>query len=208
MANNKQPRGFWQNVQLLALVGVIVGFPLVSFLVNMKGAEAGRNFYSELKQNLGKIPTFSLNNSTNETITSETYKGKVRVASWTTDVSRDSVLSVLNSLLMTPQLSEDVDNLQFLTFDVSTDSTKTALFQQQLPAKRRPYLQILRGGKDLSAAIKLPNDFSFALLDTAGTIRRFYDIREGKERTKLVEHISASYIRRKKNVEKRDQKDL
>jgi hypothetical protein len=46
------------------------------------------------------------------------------------------------------------------------------------------------------------------LIDTAGVIRRFYDIRQETERRKLIEHIAVMPIRKKKSVEKRDQKTM
>ena len=45
-----EPKNPYKKLQMILLVGVIVLFPLISFIINMKGSEKGRIFYSEIKK--------------------------------------------------------------------------------------------------------------------------------------------------------------
>ena len=48
-----------RSLQIALVVGLIVAFPIISVIINFKGAENGREFYKGVKNNLGQIPTFS-----------------------------------------------------------------------------------------------------------------------------------------------------
>lgn len=209
MTSTEIPKNRFKTLQMWLLVGVIVLFPLISFFVNMKGLERGRAFYGELKANLGNFPPFMLKNYNSNTLTdAAVYTGQIRIASWLSMDSRDSVLSVIRALSRTEQLQEEIDNLHFFTFDLTTDSTFTANYAQHLSPKERERWLILRGGEEVAENIKLPNLFSVALVDTLGIIRHFYDIRQSEERRKLIEHIAVMPIKKKKKVEKKDQKKM
>jgi hypothetical protein len=202
------PNNPYRKLQMVLLVGVIVAFPLISFIVNMKGAEKGRVFYGEIKNNLGKLPEFNLRSYTDPNAESANSKGKTRVVSFLSTESRDSVLSVMKAISRTEQLREEIDNLNFMTFDLTSDSLVTAQYVQTISPNERQNWQILRGGNDVASEIKLPNAFNFALIDSANTIRRFYDIRQEEERRKLIEHIAVMPIHKKKSIVKREQKTM
>jgi hypothetical protein len=202
------PNNPYRKLQMILLVGVIVAFPLISFVVNMKGAEKGRIFYGEIKNNLGKLPEISLRSYTDPSAESANSKGKTRVASFLSMESRDSVLSVMKSISRTEQLREEIDNLNFMTFDLTTDSAFTTKYVQNISPNERQNWQVLKGGSEIAEAIKLPNAYSFALIDSASVIRRFYDIRQEEERRKLIEHIAVMPIHKKKSIEKRNQKTM
>ena len=104
----------YRKLQMILLVGVIVLLPIISFIVNMKGAERGRAFYGDIKNNLGQLPAFNLRSYTDPNVESANSKGKTRVASFLSLASRDSVLSVMKTLSRTDQLREEIDNLNFL----------------------------------------------------------------------------------------------
>lgn len=208
MEQQEAAKSPYRKLQMILLVGVIVAFPLISFIVNMKGAEKGRAFYGDIKNNLGKLPEFNLRSYTDPNTEAGKSKGKTRVASFLSLNSRDSVLSVMKAISRTEQLREEIDNLNFMTFDLTTDSVFTGNYVQTISPNERQNWQILRGGNEVAQAIKLPTEYSFALIDTAGVIRRFYDIRQMDERRKLIEHIAVMPIHKKKSVEKRDQKAM
>ena len=44
-----------RKFQIAVVVSLIVGFPLISILVNIKGAQNGKVFYSNIKNNLGQL---------------------------------------------------------------------------------------------------------------------------------------------------------
>ena len=206
MTQQKTVKNPYRKLQMILLVGIIVAFPLISFIVNMKGAEKGRAFYGDIKNNLGKLPEFNLTSYTDPNTEAANSKGKTRVVSFLSLNSRDSALSIMKAISRTEQLREEIDNLNFMTFDLTTDSAFMAKYVQTISPNERQNWQILKGGNEVAIAIKLPNEFSFALIDTANIVRRFYDIRQMDERRKLIEHIAVMPIHKKKSVEKRDQK--
>ena len=197
-----------RKFQIAVVVSLIVGFPLISILVNIKGAQNGKVFYSNIKNNLGQLPDFSVVGWNNDTITTAGLRGNVTVVSFTSSESRDEVMNTLKPIVKTEQFREEVDNLQFLTFDLSNDSVFHRNYLQNLNARDRELWHILRGGGNLPNQLKLSDNFTVTLIDTAGVIRRFYDIRKPADRKMLVEHLAIMPIKRKKNVEKKDQKNF
>lgn len=195
--------------QVIVVTLFLVVLPLVTFWVQSSGAAEGRELYKDLKQNLGLMPaSFAVTNYSNEPFESDKLRGQTLVVSWATPQSRDSVLSVMRTINRIPQFQEEVDNLQFVTFDTSTDSTFFKNYYAGLTRNEREKWQILRGGADIQQSIKLPNDYAIALVDSSGIIRRFYDIREPKERRILIEHISIMPLKKKKTIEKKNQKQM
>ena len=203
---NTKSRGIFQVLMVTLFLVVI---PLVTFFVQRKGMAEGQELYKDLKKNLGQMPAqFAATNYSNERFDAAVLRGQTLVASWATLQSRDSILAVMRTINRIPQFQEEVDNLQFLTFDTSTDSTFFKNYYINLTQNERAKWFLLRGGNDVQQTIKLPTDFSIALIDTGGIIRRFYDIREANERKLLIEHISIMPLKKKQSVEKKDQKTM
>jgi hypothetical protein len=203
MENSKSR--FWQ---IALLVGVVVLMPIISILVNFKGAEQGQKFYSTLKYNYGKMPTLKNVSWFNDSINSEKMKGKVMVVSFITPETRDTIMNVINPIIKTEQFREEVDNLSFLTFDVKEDSTYSTNYLKNMNDGDRRLLKILRGGSNILPAFKMPNPYSIVLVDTAGDMRYYYDTRKMEDKRLLVEHISVMPIKMDKKPQKRDQKQF
>ena len=203
LRNNKT-----RSLQIALVVGLIVAFPIISVIINFKGAENGREFYKGIKNNLGKLPNFSSIGWNNDTLTSANLKGKVLIVSFASDSSREEVMNTLKPIVKTEQLREEIDNLNYLTFDLTNDSIFNKNYLQNLNTRDREMWHILRGGTQLPAQMKLSSNYIVSLIDTAGVIRRFYDVRNPVDKKLLVEHISIMPIRKKVNVEKKDQKSL
>ena len=197
-----------RSLQIALVVGLIVAFPIISVIINFKGAENGRAFYKGIKNNLGTLPTFSSIGWNNDTLTSANLKGKVLIVSFASDSSREEVMNTLKPIVKTEQLREEIDNLNYLTFDLTNDSIFNKNYLQNLNTRDRELWHILRGGNELPAQMKLSSNYIVSLVDTAGVIRRFYDVRNPIDKKLLVEHISIMPIRKKVNVEKKDQKSL
>ena len=197
-----------RSLQIALVVGLIVAFPIISVIINFKGAENGRAFYKGIKNNLGTLPTFSSIGWNNDTLTSANLKGKVLIVSFASDSSREEVMNTLKPIVKTEQLREEIDNLNYLTFDLTNDSIFNKNYLQNLNTRDREMWHILRGGNELPAQMKLSSNYIVSLIDTAGVIRRFYDVRNPIDKKLLVEHISIMPIRKKVNVEKKDQKSL
>jgi hypothetical protein len=203
MENSKSR--FWQ---ISLLVGVVVVMPVVSVIINLKGAEKGITFYKTLKNNYGKIPQLNSLTWFNDSINSEKMKGKVMIVSFITPENRDTIMNVLNPIIKTDQFREEVDNLTFLTFDVKEDSLYSVNYLKGMNGGDRRLMKILRGGNDILPAFKLPNEFSVVLVDTAGDMRCYYDTRKYEDKRLLVEHISVMPIKMDKKPIKRDQKQF
>ena len=196
-------------IQVVLVTLFLVVLPLATFFVQRKGASVGKELYKDLKKNLGLMPAqFDVIDYSNKTFDATTLRGQTLVSSWATPQSRDSILSVMRTINRIPQFQEEVDNLQFITFDTSSDSIFFKNYYLNLTRNEREKWNILRGGNDIQQSIKLPNDYSIALIDSAGIIRRFYDIRQAEERKILIEHISIMPLKKKKTIQKKDQKQM
>ena len=196
------------KIQISLVVMIVVLFPLISMLINFKGAENGKAFYRELKNNLGQMPTFNNTGWLNDSLSTESSKGNVLVVSFISTENREEVLNTIKPIVKTQQFRDEVDNLKFLTFDTSNDSSFFRPYTQNFNPTDRKLWQILRGGNNLPTDMKLPNLYHVSLIDTAGVIRRFYDVRKADDRRMLVEHIAVMPIKKKYSVEKREQKKM
>jgi hypothetical protein len=196
-----------KNIQIALLVGIVVLFPLISFLINMKGAEKGKAFYEKLKNNYGKPTNFDAQYWNNAPFTMKDVKGKVLVIGFTDKTNRDSVLNVLKPIVKTEQFREEVDNLYFLTFDMDNDSTFYTNYINNFTVKDREIWSILRGGASIPSHFKTDKN-RLVLVDTAFNIRNFYDISNVDDKRLLVEHIAVMPIKRKQKVEKIEQKKM
>ena len=209
MVIEEQKSKFSRVLQVGVVLLFLVVMPLATFFVQRTGMKQGKELYKELKNNLGLLPIdFKAIDYSGEAFLSSDLKGQTLVASWATASSRDSVLSVMRTINRIPQFHEEVDNLQFMTFDTADDSLFFKNYYINLTRNEREKWLLLRGGKDVQKAIKLPNDYSIALIDSAGIVRRFYDIREAQERKLLVEHISIMPLKKKQTIEKKEQKQM
>ncbi len=187
---------------------LIVLLPLGSVIINFTGAKRGQAFYNTLKNNYGGFPVFSITDLSNDTVSSFSTKNKVLVVSFLTDSSKKQIFDVIKPIVKTDQFREEVDNLQFLMFDISMDSTFTDNIFKQMNLKDRELWSVLRGGQNIQQNAKMPNNFSVALVDTVGNIRSYYDVRKPEDCKLLVEHISVMPIKLDKKVEKKEQKNM
>ncbi len=194
--------------QIFLVTLVIVLFPLVSFIMNLKGRQTGRTFYDTLKNKYGLFPAFNSTGWHSDSLSSEKFLGNVVVVSFVSKESREEVMNTIQSIVKTDQFREEIDNLAFLTFDLAQDSTFYSNFTQKMNTKDHEMWKILRGGDSLFNQMKLPNAYTVSLIDTANTIRCYYDVRKPDDRKLLVEHISVMPIHRKANVEKKEQKNF
>ena len=208
MNQESSKKGKWHTLQVWLLVGVVVGLPAISFIVNLYGSKTGRTFYSGLKNNYGQLGSFNTVGWNNDTISSNVTKGKVLVISFTTDTNRDDVINTLKPIVKTEQFREEIDNLAFITFDLGKDSAYYKSMIQQMNNRDKELWHIAKGGNDLMTQMKIPNSNTISLVDTAGVIRRLYDVKNPEDRKLLVEHIAVMPIKNKKDVVKKDQKTL
>jgi hypothetical protein len=203
-----EKKNLGSKIQISLVVLVVVLFPLISVLVNFKGAENGKAFYKDIKNNLGQMPPFNNTGWLNDSLSSAIARGNVLVVSFISTENREAVLNTIKPIVKTEQFREGIDNLKFLTFDTSNDSSFFRPYAQNFNPNDRKIWKILRGGNNLPTEMKLPDLYHVSLVDTAGIIRRFYDVRLAEDRRKLVEHIAVMPIKKKYAVEKKEQKQM
>jgi hypothetical protein len=195
------------NWQAILAAMIIVMLPALSLVMNFKGAQQGRTFYQDLKDSLGVVSNISATDWFGESITSEKLKSNVLIISSIDDESKETVADAVKMVCKTLQFREDIDNLRYLTFDNTADSTFTQQLGLQFNPRDKELWHLLRGGN--IAGLTMPNAYSVALVDTVGVIRRYYDMRNETDKKKLVEHIAVMPIRKAKNkVVKKEQKQM
>jgi hypothetical protein len=206
-SENIKPARRTKPWQIILVTAIIVGFPFVSLVVNLKGAQKGKAFYGKL-QEMGTLPAFNLPDdiAVSKVFTSNDLVRKVGVLSFITPESKDSVLSVLKTIGKLEHF-DDAENLNILAFNLSGAGALTD-FSTSLTHRERVKWHILEGGQSVQQGLKMSNNFSVALLDSTGVVRQHYDVREPKDRKLLIEHISIMPIRNKRKVEKVEPKSL
>lgn len=198
-------------INTVFVFAIIVAFPLISLFVNVTGANQGRKFYGELQQ-LGSFPQYTVTKINGDTFNSSVLDTTVRVVSFLTDDSADSILTVIRKISKIEQFDLfEADKLRFVSFDLTKDSTKTQKIKEFVAAlseKEQKRWYILRGGDNIAEQSKVANFYAVLLVDLKGQIRRQLDIRKEEDKKLLVELISILPIRTKKNVNKEEQKKI
>ena len=189
------------------MVCVVVVFPIVSYLVTMKGAEAGRLFFSVLKKNLGTIPNYSEKDIRGNLQTTDDLKGSIVLFSILQNGGADSVISVLKIINKTEQFREEVDNFKLITFYDSLNTNNAHRLDTQISAVDKERWIVLPLNDSIKKII-LPNDYSIGLVDTVGVIRHFYDTRLLADKQLLVQHLALMPIKKKKDVIKAEQRKM
>jgi hypothetical protein len=189
------------------MICVIVVFPIVSYIVTMKGAEAGRLFFSVLKKNLGTIPNYSENDIRGNLQTADALRGSIVLFSVLQNGGADSVISVLRIINKTEQFREEVDNFKLITFYDSLNTDNAHRLDTQISAADKERWIVLPLNDSIKKII-LPNDYSIGLVDTVGIIRHFYDTRLLPDKQLLVQHLALMPIKKKKDVVKAEQRKM
>ena len=200
----KKSKNIWGAVLMIC---VVVVFPIVSYLVTMKGAEAGRLFFSVLKKNLGTIPNFTAKDIRGNLQTAEDLRGNIVLFSVLQNEGADSIISVLKIINKTEQFREEVDNFKLITFYDSLNTVKAHSLETQISALDKERWIVLPVNDSIKKII-LPNNYSIGLVDTVGVIRHFYDTRILSEKQLLVQHLALMPIKKKKDVVKAEQRKM
>ncbi len=189
------------------MICVVVVFPIVSYLVTMKGAEAGRLFFSVLKKNLGTIPNYSEKDIRGNLQTADALRGSIVLFSVLQNGGADSVTSVLKIINKTEQFREEVDNFKLITFYDSLNTNNARKLDAQISAADKERWIVLPLNDSIKKII-LPNDYSIGLVDTVGIIRHYYDTRLLPDKQLLVQHLALMPIKKKKDVVKVEQRKM
>ena len=199
----KKPKSLFVPIVIICLV---ILFPIISYLVTMKGAESYRLFVSDLKKNLGELPNYAQNDLNGNLQTRQDVKGNFILFSKLQNQGADSVISVLKVINKTDQFREEVDNFRLITFYDSLNTEKAKLLNTQLSANDKMRWLIMPTNDSIDK-IKLPNDYALAIIDTIGIIRHFYDTRLLTDKQLLIQHLALMPLKKKKDVVKVEQKN-
>ena len=192
---------------IAVVLSVVILFPAISLLVNVVGGKAGKDFFSELRKNLGSLPNFSQKDIHGNIQTGAEIHGNMILFSILQNQGADSVISVMKIINKTEQFREEVDNFKLITFYDSLNTEKAHQLDLDISAKDKERWLILPLNDSIKN-IRLPNDYSVALIDTSNIIRHYYDTRLLPDKQMLVQHLALMPIRKKKDVVKVEQKKM
>lgn len=208
-------------LQILALLLLLVAFPAISWYYLQIGLDYRLDTMDKLGD-YGKIPAFELITYKLDTLDREDTESNMIVASFF-DLDNESLrrsfgenLGKLhdqfddrNDLLFLQHLLSDVPSAEEIsTFEIKyelSDEEQCYFFVGGQP----PLEQLAREGYrlPLEQDPELAENPYLVLVDTTGTIRRYYDVRKSEEVKLLVEHIALLLPRQKERdlVFKREQ---
>jgi protein SCO1/2 len=201
------------NRKILSLVfvgSILIGFPLVSVIMSKMGLERGKDLRTELGEyRFEPIGDFSMDNQLGKSFGRNDLHGKVVVASFISNDSSDDARHLLEELGKIQREFREEEDLLLLTFYTSApvdsqwnakvfaqkygaDSTRWHILTANAELMRRVVLQELHLDKTQDPGLSGPHPHSryFALIDTAGRVRNFYEGVNSAEVLKMVEHIA------------------
>lgn len=187
--------------QLLALLAMLVGFPLVSWYYLQTGLDYRLKKMNEL-ENRGQLPDFQYKNLSGELLNSQRLANYLVVGHFSNGTRSDALMSAFKRL---HQQFDERNEVFFLHLCSDTTSTMAnqllqAAQNQQLQDTAQCYqVQLLPAQASLLAeAVRLPfadygmsvdQNTLFFLADSL-QVKAYYDFTKEEELKRLVEHIA------------------
>jgi len=205
MASNKKKSTRKGLIAAAALLLLLVVFPLVSWFYLQQGLDYRISALEQLRDH-GEAPAFELVNYKLDTLRRDDLDGNVVIASFM-HLGNDTLAALYGEnlsklhhqfderpdvLFLQHLLGEDIAAGRLNAFEINyelTDETQVYFLTDGEPSME----QLARQGYDLpleEVEAGLTENPYMALLDTTGTIRRYYDIRDQEEMRQLVAHIA------------------
>lgn len=197
MAEGNKKSGLFQIIALFLLVVVV---PAGSWYYLKTGLDYRIATLNEI-QDLGLVAPFSVKNTSGSTISERDLEGNVVIVSFLS-TQHPELRSIygkrLNSLR---DQFHDRNRVKLVLHDLGNaeeDGTALNQFAEAYELDNKPSVLLLSGGDELAKKnYQLPLDGGgklidnpyVVLVDTALTIKNYYDIREEAEVKKLVEHL-------------------
>lgn len=188
--------------QILAISLFIIGFPLGSWYYLNKGYNYRIAIIKELDQQLGTIPNFELVNQQGEKVDQEHLQRKVVVTNFIDLAAIEQSKPYMETLYKIQDQFDKKDDILFHTYVKADEPEAVKTYSKSLEIKEEKQWYFLTGedGKmeQLIQTYPLPENAQrfFAgnpfvtIADTSSTIRYFYDMRQAKSASKLIEHIA------------------
>ncbi|MDX2071506.1 MAG: hypothetical protein SFV55_23960 [Haliscomenobacter sp.] len=186
-------------LQTTALFLMLLVMPALSWYYLKKGERYQVEMRAELKD-YGKLPKFSLPKLLeNDSLSSADLQNTVIIAKEldVQELEQDEDLIFALSSLHT-QFDDRYDVL-FLLHTTVQDSGKVGAFLRKNQLADPEQVLITSSTPELIQSYSFPKASMAAIIDTTGTIRRYYNYRDGNELRRLTEHVTVLMHRDKKN---------
>lgn len=190
---------------------IIIAFPLVSLILSRLGLEEGKAMRLELNKytQFAPIGNFTLTDQNGKTITRESLRGKVTVASFFFSRCSGPCPKILAQVQRVQNEYTEEPNLLFLSFTVDSEYDTQPVLNDLakrygadslkwhfLTGKQDDIYKLMNEGFHLAADAgdgtveSVTHSSRLVLLDTAGRIRNYYEGTEQEEVNKMMEHIA------------------
>ena len=188
----------WINA--LLLFGMLIVMPALSWYYLKKGEQYQVNMRAELKD-YGKTASFELptllDADTFNTATGLANKVAIVKVIEEKDWNQNADLAFALGSLHT-QFNERNDVI-FLLHTALQDTGRVGAFLRKYKMADPAQVIVTTSNPNLIEGYHFPQAGMFAIVDTTGTIRRYYNYRDGNEIRRLTEHVTVLMHRDKSN---------
>lgn len=192
---------------ILGLSFFLIGLPLGSWYYLQQGLNYSLGVQDKLEPK-GKVPTFSFTDQNGQVITNDSLKGKLYVADFFFASCPNECLEMAENLKIVQEAFEDHPKVVIVSFSTDPYHDTTAVLKAYANSLGAlPYQwYFLRGEQEeifklAKKGFKLPADINdndndivhspyFALVDTSGQIRNYYDGTDARETKVMITHMS------------------
>lgn len=176
--------------QLVALVLMLVALPAVSWIYLSNGYNYQKKVMAELK-NLGKMGDLPSLTLSGDTLARASWKGKIVVAGPLDLLAAPAKSPLLSHLQELHQQFDDRKDVLFVLYPTTQDTAAVWAYARTngLWEKNQTiFLGDVAAGK--SRHHWSGDSAEFTLTDSKGQVRKAYDLRQGAQYARLVEHIA------------------
>jgi len=186
-------------LQTTALFLMLLLMPALSWYYLKKGEQYQVEMRAELKD-YGKLPQFKLPAVlSTDTLQSEALHNKVVIAKTLDAQELEQSEDLLFTLGSLHEQFDERDDVVFLLHTSIADTSKIGAFLRKNKLADAEQIWITPADQSVIKAYTFPKTGMAAIVDTTGTIRRYYNYRDGNEVRRLTEHVTVLMHRDKKN---------
>lgn len=187
----------WFQTSIFVLMLVVL--PTLSWYYLKKGENYQLQLRAELKD-YGQLPSFTLQQLLgNGVLKSDELKDHVVIVKEVSAEELNQPKDLIFALeTLHTQFNERQDVVLLLHSKVQ-DADKIGALLRQHKLVDATQILVTSSNPDLINAYKFPEQGMMGIVDTTGTIRRYYHYRDGRELLRLTEHITVLMHRDRKN---------
>lgn len=186
-------------LQTTALFLMLILMPAISWYYLKKGEKYQVAMRAELKD-YGSLPMFKLSQVLRaDTLHSADLHNKVVIVKTLDDRELEQSADLIFALGSLHTQFDERNDVVFLLHTNVADSTKLGSFLRKNSLADPEQVLITTADPSIVRAYAFPKAGMAAIVDTAGTIRRYYNYHDGNEVRRLTEHVTVLMHRDKKN---------